>query len=107
MAAMTPLQLAQAGEIAAQIERGVKMRLGYREPVAGLDGRGNPYLQFRAGPGRPHRKFRVTLEPSDTYRVQVFKIKGVDVLTLADTPDVYADGLNGLLVRLEAEHLST
>jgi len=39
-----------AETIASQISRGVKMRLGFREPLCGTED-GKHYLQFAAGPG--------------------------------------------------------
>lgn len=94
-----------AETILEQITAGVRMRLGCRERFHGRDEKGNQFLQFRAGPNRPHFKFRITLMPSDTYRVQLFKVRGIECQTLADHEDVYNDSLPELLVSIEGQHL--
>jgi len=51
-------------------------------------------LTFRIGKNpRGANKVRVTLDPSDTYTVEVFKIRGGTVKALGSASDVYAEAL--------------
>lgn len=38
-------------------------------------------------------KVRITLEPRDTYKVEFFKLRGVNIKTVAETSGIYADVL--------------
>jgi hypothetical protein len=53
-------------------------------------------------------KARITLEPTDTYRVEFFKIarRGLDVTTVADHEGVYADSLRPLIEKQTGLYLS-
>lgn len=89
---MSTTQIAQT--IAEQIGRGALFMLGAKDLVATEDG-----LQFRIW-GRNFRritKIRITLLPSDTYRVETFRGSGLK-LRLADTrDDVYVDDLHATI----------
>jgi len=89
-----------------QISAGVKMRIGARNPL-GDEEEGN--LDFRVGPDRGNRRYRVTirLEPSDTYTVKLhcrdLATEQVEELESAD--DIYCDELDELLLGWEGKHL--
>jgi hypothetical protein len=42
-------------------------------------------------------KVRVILEPSDTYKVQFFKVRGVNCKAVAEYEGIYVDSLHGLI----------
>jgi hypothetical protein len=52
-------------------------------------------LQFKIGRGAVNKatNVRVTLGTSDTYTVEFFAIRGVNVKTLSQHENIYADGL--------------
>ena len=65
---------------------------------------GENSLMFRL-PSTPHfvkdgiNKVRITLEPSDTYKIEFFKIRGVKFKTVAETRDIYFDQLQEVFTR--------
>lgn len=44
-------------------------------------------------------KVRITLDPSDTYTVEFFRIRGVNVTTVSKVSDVYCDQLQAVFTR--------
>lgn len=57
-------------------------------------------LSFRIGRNEKGVNLvKVTLEPSDTYTVRFFKVRGMDVKTIATEEDVYFDDLRPTLRR--------
>lgn len=56
---------------------------------------GENMLLFSVGRGAKAgiNKVRVTLDPSDTYTVEFFRIRGVNVKTIAKHSDIYCDQL--------------
>jgi len=69
-----------------------------------------PYITFSIAPSlRRAAKcthVRVTLEPSDTYKVEFLKVRGVECKTVYETDDIYCDGLKGLVERKTGLYLS-
>lgn len=59
---------------------------------------GDSMLMFAIGKGAKGgiNKVRVTLDPSDTYTVEFFKLRGVDCKQIASVDMVYADGLRAV-----------
>lgn len=63
---------------------------------------GENFLMFRL----PNRfaqkginKVKISLLPSDTYRVEFFKVRGVDVVTVTDVSEIYCDMLREVFER--------
>lgn len=59
---------------------------------------GDDFLQFKIGAGAINKAntVRITLEPSDLYRVQFYRVRGVDVREIGEClRGVYADQLQG------------
>lgn len=54
-------------------------------------------LAFSIRGSRKANKVKITLEPSDTYRVECFKIRGIDCRKVSETTMVYADKLKPVL----------
>ena len=55
---------------------------------------GKNFLMFSIGKAKDGiNKVRVTLEPTDTYKVEFFRLRGVDCRQIASTDMVYADSL--------------
>lgn len=63
---------------------------GSKDYVGGPD-----FLMFKFGSGAAHgiNKIRVTLMPSDTYRVEFFRIRGTKVTVIETLDDIYCDVL--------------
>lgn len=49
---------------------------------------------------------RITLKPSDTYKVEFISVRGVKVNHKGDFEDIYADGLRGMFERETGLYLS-
>ena len=101
----------EKAEHAKQVAEEILRQIGW-EQLASMGAREkyhfsepHPGVQFRCGPARPHCKVRIMLEPSDTYRVQLVKVKGVEAVTVAELDDVYEDRLADILRDWEGEHL--
>lgn len=45
-------------------------------------------------------KFRITLMPTDTYKLELMKLRGVDVTWLDTREDIYADVLREVFTRM-------
>ena len=60
---------------------------------------GENMLQFNIGrnPKISNAKVRITLDPSDTYTVEIFKIRKFEVKTIVKIEDVYCDMLADVL----------
>lgn len=54
-------------------------------------------LAFSIRGSRKANKVKITLEPSDTYRVECFKIRGTDCRKVSEANMVYADSLKPVL----------
>lgn len=63
---------------------------------------GNDMLQFSIGRGAHGgaNKVRITLDASDTYTVETFKIRGLDVKPIGRVSMVYADQLRSVFTNL-------
>lgn len=91
-----------AQTILRQIGQGNMMRVGARELLAGPD-----FLRFRftpeaagsTGPARGRYVCQVTLDPLDTYTVEVLETRkhGLEVRTWATFSGVHADQLGDLV----------
>lgn len=54
-------------------------------------------LAFSIRGSRKVNKVKITLEPTDTYRVQCFKLRGVECRPVSESTMVYADQLKPVL----------
>jgi hypothetical protein len=84
--------IAIAQTISEQIGHRAFFLMGTRHKMA--DG---PALLFDLRGSRTVNKIRVRLDPSDTYTVTFWKIRGMTCNTVAEFSGVYADGLNQLI----------
>ncbi len=90
-----------------QIEMGVKMSLGARQPVGSDDNKDcNAYLHFTVGPCRKGLdKIVIRLNPLDTYDIELIRMKRktYEQITLAIANNVYVENLNRVLLDMEAK----
>ncbi|MEI6881325.1 MAG: hypothetical protein WCK82_08350 [Bacteroidota bacterium] len=61
--------------------------------------KGNPGLAFKL-PSRICNKVIITLLPSDTYQMRFLKIRGVNVKTVREFTDIYADQLQEIFTEV-------
>jgi hypothetical protein len=69
--------------------------LGAKDLVASENG-----LQFKIQGCQRGNKVRITLDPSDTYTVELWKVRGLDFKQIGDQSFVHADQLHGALKAL-------
>ena len=86
----TPSDVAKT--IALQIGRQAMAMLGAHDLVLGTDG-----LQFKIKGSRLAAYVRVTLEPTDTYRMEFWKMRGVETLRLVKIDNVFVSELNEII----------
>lgn len=88
---MSNTNLAVANTILAQLGGAGRLRL----MTSARDFLGDAkWLSFRVGRNaRGVNKVKVTLDPSDTYTVEVFRVRGTTVKVLGSASGVYADSL--------------
>ena len=84
-----------ANIIRKQIGGRAFMMLGAKDLIGLTEGEGG--LQFRIRGSRAVNKVRVILEPSDTYKVQFFKVHGIKCKAVAEHEGVYVDMLHALI----------
>lgn len=81
-----------------QILIATKMRLGARGPVGDL---ADNSLTFRVSPHSTGvYKFAIKLEPSDTYKVTLWRLQGAKAEAVETADDIYFDALGEALERL-------
>lgn len=86
-----------AETILSQLGGKVNAMIGMKDGVYG-----DNFLQFGwkvRGARNKANKVRITLEPSDTYTVEFFSIRGVNVSPKGTFSDVYCDQLKALFER--------
>ena len=70
----------------------------------------NPAVTFLVAPSLKKSAkcshVRVTLEPSDTYKVEFINVRGTDVKTVYETDSIYNDQLKGLVEEKTGLYLS-
>jgi hypothetical protein len=82
-----------ANTIWAQISRSTKMACGARNPMGDANS-----LTFDVTIKRGQRhKVRVTLLPTDTYKVELIHIRGTNVTTQKECEDIYAENLSSVI----------
>lgn len=84
--------LAVANTIAQQIGHRAFLMMGTRNKLGDANS-----LVFDVRGSGDVNKVRVSLEPSDTYTVTFYKVRGLHVQTVAAMECVYADGLNQVI----------
>lgn len=77
-----------ANNIRAQIGNRALLMMGARNLVGSENS-----LSFQIGGCPQVSHIKVTLEPSDTYKVEFFKIRGTNIKTVHTSEMIYADGL--------------
>lgn len=78
-----------------QITLSTKIALGAKLPVTGDNN-----LTFCIGRGTNH-KVQIILLPSDTYKINYFKIRGTEIILLKTFSEIYNDRLNDVLLELK------
>lgn len=65
-------------------------------------------VQFRIGSGARKRinRIKVTLDPSDTYTIELYAGRGLKIRTVESFSDVYADSLRATVERATGFYLS-
>lgn len=92
-----PDYMLAADAIKAQLG-GAAVMLGATNFIGGQNDARSPYLSFKIG-RNDHKvtHIRITLEPTDTYRVEFLRCYRFDCKTLADESMVYADRLRATI----------
>jgi hypothetical protein len=89
-----------ANEIRRQIGKGALYMMGAQNFVSGIDDNGNARLMFRIRGSRIGNCFHITLMPSDTYKVELYKIHGTSFRLIDTRDDIYNDVLREVLGRM-------
>lgn len=90
--------LAVTTEIRKQIGRMAEMMIGAKQFAFHFDDAGNVYLIFKVGQNaKKVTHIRITLMPSDTYRMEFIRVYGTKFTVLADMADVYADSMHAMI----------
>jgi hypothetical protein len=58
---------------------------------------GSNFLIFNIRGSKIANKVQVTLDPSDTYTVEFFKLRGLNCKSVAKFSDIYVDALRGVI----------
>lgn len=80
-----------------QIGRPACAMIGAHEFVYGLDTEAGPFLRFRIKGSKKANLVKVTLLPSDTYRMTFYKTHGMDVRIAEELDGLYADQLRSTI----------
>jgi len=94
--------IAVAETIRHQIGMQTLMACGAREYRCGWSSEDYPHLTMRVGDGKRGLWVRVTLMPSDTYTVELFKMMRVQhvLKQIEEFEDVYCDMLSNIIYRM-------
>lgn len=83
-----------------QIGAAVLMELGAREFVSSETTTGGGALHFRV---RRNQKIRISLDPSDTYSVELWHCNGANIFQIGETVEgVYADSIGRVCLSVVA-----
>jgi hypothetical protein len=86
----SPLEVAET--IRKQIGHSALYMMGAKNLLAGDD-----YLSFQIFGCKHVSHIRITLEGTDTYKIEFIKIRGYNMTTPATTCGVYCDAINGII----------
>jgi len=63
-------------------------------------------LQFRIKGSPKVNSIRIVLDPSDTYTVQFWRLRGINAKLVSEFNDIYAENLRGLIEKETGLYLS-
>jgi hypothetical protein len=92
-----------ADAIYSQISVSTRMACGVRNLICGKSSDDLPYLQMRVGDANKWLYIRIYYMPSDTYNVELCKVKGkpsYDVVQLEEAEDVYCEQLSQIIYHM-------
>ena len=93
--------LTVANTIAQQIGSRAFYMMGTQHKVGGPN-----YLLFNVRGSKAVNKIQVTLDPSDTYHVEFFKVRTLKSKVVANFVDVYVDDLRNIISKVTGLALS-